>query len=220
VRRPVVAVAVWAFVAVVACSTPALACYSGLTVIPTTDVVCPNAWVIDIQWLGYARALRTDQLVLNTEVGLSDRFEMGVDWDATSGPVEHRAAFNAKYVFLERGKLGVSAALGVQNVNQPFKLYPYLVVTRDWGALRVHCGLQHEEGNRRHGFFGVDRTLGGRWQLMADHTTGEMNFTSAGVGWSGRSWQVVLGAQWPNAGGAPMAIVHVIFTGSFKGRIR
>jgi len=192
------------------------ACYSGLIIVPTADVAGPLVWVLDIQWQGYPRAFKTDQLIVNTEWGIGERFEMGLDVDATRGAVEHRALFNAKYVFFKNRSKGLAMALGVQNVNQAFQSYPYVVATKDWGILRTHAGIQHEEGNRHHWFLGVDRTIGEHWQLMADHTAGSGNFSTMGVGWSGGSWQVIVGGQWPNAGGQTIVVVHVVLTGNFK----
>ena len=194
----------------------AQACYSGLILIPTADVTGPLAWALDIQWQGYSSAFRTDQLIVNTEWGIGDRFEMGLDVDATSGPVEHRALFNAKYVLLRSDPRRLAVAVGLQNLNRSFNSYPYVVATKDWRIMRTHAGIQHEEDNRNRWFVGVDRALGEHWQLMADHTAGSENYSSAGVGWSGASWQVMVGGQWPNGGGSAIVVVHVVLTGSFK----
>lgn len=194
----------------------AQACYSGLIIIPTADVTGPLAWVLDIQWQGYSTAFRTDQLIVNSEWGIGDRFEMGLDVDATGGPVDHRALLNAKYVLLRSDPQHLAVAVGLQNMNRSFDSYPYLVATKDWGILRTHAGIQHEEGNRNRWFVGVDRTVGEHWQVMADHTAGSENYSSAGIGWCGASWQVMVGGQWPDAGGSSIVVVHVVLTGSFK----
>ncbi len=196
---------------------PSWACYSGLVLIPTADVTGPYVWALDLQWQGYSRALHTDQLIINTEFGFGERLELGVDVDATSGPVENRALFNAKYILVKRDAKGFAMAAGVQNLGERFTPVFYVVATKDWGALRTHAGIQHEHDGRRNAWFaGLDKTLGERWQIMADYTSGDQNSASAGVSWMGGGWQVLLGAQWPNAGGPPVAVVHVIFTGAFR----
>ena len=196
---------------------PAWACYSGLVLIPTTDVAGSYAWALDVQWQGYSRLLRTDQLLINTEFGLGERFEAGVDVDATSGEVERRVLLNAKYVFFKSGRFGISAAAGVQNMDSHFTPHPYLVCTKEWGAVRMHLGVQREsEGKGHHGFFGMDRCFGERWQVMADHTAGPENYSSAGVSWMAGRWQVLVGGQWPNEGGKPIVVLHVVVTGNLK----
>ncbi len=194
-----------------------LACYSGLVLIPTADVTGSYIWALDLQWQGYSRALKTDQLVMNTEFGWGDRFEAGVDVDATSGFVENRALFNAKFVVLNSDAKRFAMAAGVQNVGQRFTPVFYVVATKDWGVLRTHAGVQREEdGHRNELFIGLDRSIGERWQIMADYTAGDQNAASAGVLWMAKGWQVLAGVQWPNSGGAPVAVVHVVFTGAFR----
>ncbi len=216
-NRKCVLLSVAVIVAALGPAPASWACYSGLVLIPTADVTGPYIWALDLQWQGYSRALRTDQLIINTEFGFGERLELGVDVDATSGSVENRALFNAKYVFVSSDAHRFAMAAGVQNVGQRFTPVFYLVATKDWGVLRTHAGVQHDEdGGRNELFMGVDRSLGERWQIMADYTAGDQNAASAGVSWMGGGWQVLLGAQWPNAGGPPVAVVHVIFTGAFR----
>lgn len=192
----------------------AKACYSGLILIPTTDVAGAYTWAIDAQWQGYSAAFRTDQLMFNTEIGIGDRFEIGIDVDTTSAATEHRFLLNAKYVMFRSERTGFTVAFGVQNVNEGFTPHPYLVATKEWEVFRTHFGVQHDrDEHRNHWFIGVDRIIGDRWQVMADYTSGSENYASAGAGWMGRRWMVVLGAQWPNAGGPAVAVIHVVLTG-------
>jgi hypothetical protein len=202
-----------AMLAAVLVSPPARACYSGLVIIPTTDVTGDWMWAVDIQWQGTSRLFKTDAFVLNTEVGMGERFEMGLDFDLSDG-AEDRTLFNAKYVFLKSAKGRFSAALGVQNTTNDFRSSPYLVTTTDWGPLRTHLGLQRTPGeDRTDPILGVDRIVNGKWQFMADYTRGDGNFASVGVGYTFQSWQIVAGAQWPNGDGKPVVVVHVIFWG-------
>ena len=219
IHRSVLRTAGFAVLAMALLQSAALACYSGLVLIPTTDVTGNLQCSLDLQWQGYSRVLKTDQLVINTEVGLGDRFEAGVDVDASPGHVERRVLLNGKYVFLKNGRFGFSAALGVQNMDSRFSPHPYAVCTKAWGAFRAHLGvLREQDGRGNHGFFGADWTVAERWQFMADHTAGPGNFSSAGVVWMGQGWQILAGAQWPNGGGRPLAVIHVILTGAFARR--
>lgn len=196
------------------------ACYSGLVLIPTTDVAGAYTWVLDNQWQGYSQALRTEQLVFNTELGIGERFEIGLDLNATSGTTDRRLLLNAKWVFFSSDRFRLKIAAGVQNMDERFMPHPFLVATKDWGVLRTHLGMQREsDGSATNWFVGVDRILEDTWQFMADYTSGQSNYASAGAGWMGRRWQVFLGAQWPNAGGSPVVVLHVVLTGKYgKGK--
>lgn len=194
-------------------SPAALACYSGLILIPTTDVTGDFIWAVDLQWQGYSSLFKTDGFVFNTEIGVGERFEIGLDFDLGQ-EASDRALVNAKYVFFKAKDGRLSAAFGVQSTTVDFRSSPYLVATRDWGVLRTHLGLQRTPGaDRTDALAGVDRTFHGRWLLMADYTRGAGNFTSAGVGYLGERWQFVGGVQWPNGGGRPLIVVHVVFFG-------
>lgn len=201
---------------VASCSVPA--CYSGLIIIPTADVTGSYNWALDLQWQGYSRALRTDQLVVNTEIGIGDRFEMGIDVDATDGEVDHRVLFNAKYVFFKSERYGLATAAGIQNVNAKFTSTPYVAATEEFGATRIHAGVQHEDSSRNNWFVGLDHWINEQWQVMADYTRGKENYLSAGAAWTGKKLQVVAGAQWPNGGGQPVAVLHVVLIGAVRAR--
>jgi len=207
-----------AMVAAASCwSLTCSACYSGLILIPTTDVAGAYVWVLDVQWQGYSKALYTEQVVLNTEFGLGDRFEIGIDVNATSDFADRRVRLNAKYVLFRSEQHKLELAVGTQNMSETFTPFPYVVASKDWGLLRTHAGVQRESESRRTNWFvGVDRTFDERWQVMADYTSGSENYASAGAGYVGKHWQLFLGAQWPNAGGPALAVIHVIFTGDFR----
>lgn len=194
------------------------ACYSGLVLIPTTDVTGHWMWAVDLQWQGTSHLFETGAFVVNTEVGIGDRFEAGLDFDLSEGASE-TVYFNAKYVLLKGTDGRFSAAVGIQNTTKDARSSPYAVATLDLGPFRSHVGMQRTPGaDRTDPFFGIDRTFGDRWQLMADYTAGLGNFASAGVGYMRGNWQVVVGSQWPNGGGRPVVVVHVIFMGSLGRR--
>jgi hypothetical protein len=203
-------------VAVMATERVTEACTSGLVLIPTTDTTGAYVWAVDVQWQGYSSVLKTDQLVINSEFGIGDRFEVGVDVDATSGAANRRVLLNAKYVFLQSDRFTFTMAAGTQHGSPGFEPSPYVVATKDWGVLRTHLGVQRNfTENITQWFIGVDRTFDERWQIMADYATGPGSYASAGVGWTWGRWQTVLGAQWPNDGGPALAVIHVVLTGQF-----
>jgi len=52
--------------------------------------------------------------------------------------------------------------------------------------------------------------------VSADYTHGQQNFSSIGVGRIGKRWQTFAGAMYPNAGGRPLVMLRIIFTGKGK----
>lgn len=202
-----------AFIALGLLSTHRLqACYSGLILIPTTDVTGAYTFALDLQYESSGSAFRTEGLLVNTEFGVGDRIEVGVDFDLHRD-AEHRVLLNGKWTFLRSETHRLAAAVGFANMDPRFHPFPYLVLSKDFGLLRVHAGVQHEdEGNHNNAFVGVDRIFESGWQIMADHSQGDSNFTSVGAGRAGKAWGLYLGAQWPNAGGPGRAVVHLTWT--------
>jgi hypothetical protein len=200
---------------------PAWSCYSGLILIPTTDVTGAYTWAIDVQYQGYSRAFRTDALILNTEIGIGDRVEVGFDADITSQvEVERRFLLNGKVVLFRSEEKGFALAAGFTNYHSRFAPIAYVVGSKDFGVLRAHAGVQYDrDAHRWDGFVGLDRTFESGWAVMADYTGGEENYSSVGFGKQfTERFGLFLGAQWPNGGGPGVYVVHVVIAGPVKKR--
>lgn len=192
--------------------TPLSACYSGLLVIPTTDVTCNGDFLIDIQWEGWANKLREKQSILNTEFGIGDRFEFGFDFNLTETDSDHSVMFNAKYLFLETKDSSFKIACGLYNTNSNFDNIPYLVATKDFKFLRTHFGFQREYGGSVNYILGIDKITESGFQYCVDKIGGEENYLSVGIGYSKNFFSTMIGYQWPNCGGKPELVFHIIFT--------
>ncbi|HOS42641.1 MAG TPA: hypothetical protein PK794_03035, partial [Armatimonadota bacterium] len=198
-----------------AAAVPGLACYSGLTVIPTADTVGAGQYGIELQADGPTSPFESDTHILNTEIGLGDRVEVGVDFDLSKG-ADPRVLFNGKYVFATGGDGALALAAGVQNIGNGLTAVPYLVGTRDFTACRGHLGVQRAEGNTRP-FVGIDAPLGARWTLMADYTAGDENSASAGVNYQFTDRVGLLGGLiFPNDGSGTGFTVHLVFNGPYR----
>lgn len=207
--------------AVSAWALPAAACYTGLVLIPTTDVTPAYTWAVDLQYQGYSRTFRTDALILNTEIGIGDRAEIGLDLDLTSGAhTDRRALLNGKLVLYVNPDRGLALAAGLTNYHTRFAPVAYLVGSKDLGVFRVQAGAQYDrDASRWDGFVGLDRSFESGWSVMADYTTGDENFASVGIGWQpAERLGILLGAQWPNGGGPGVYVIHLVLTGPFKKR--
>jgi hypothetical protein len=191
-----------------------LACYSGLTIIPTADVIGANTYGIELQFDGSPSAPFADTRILNTELGFGDRFEVGVDFDL-SEDADPRSLLNAKY-HLSRNSEGTKLlALGVCNVADGLKANPYLVGTRDFKSCRGHLGLIRTEKSHRV-FAGIEKPLTDQVTAMLDYTAGDESYSSIGMNYQHNdSFGVLAGLQFPNGGGRTVSTIHFVLSGPY-----
>ncbi|MCX7830917.1 MAG: hypothetical protein N2445_07655 [Acidobacteria bacterium] len=192
--------------------TPLSACYSGLLVIPTTDFSGNGNFVLDLQWEGWADKLIEKQSILNTEFGIGDRFEFGFDFNLRETDSDHSVMFNAKILLIETKDHSFKIAAGLYNANSSFDHLPYVVASKGFGLFRTHFGLQREYGGTINYIVGIDKITENGFQFCVDKIRGEENYLSFGVGYSKNFFSAMLGYQWPNAGGKPEIVFHIIFT--------
>lgn len=193
---------------------PAQACYSGLTIIPTAEVIGANTYGIELQFDGSIPTPSPDTRILNTELGFGERFEAGVDFDL-SEDADPRVLLNAKYQLSRDAEGTKLLALGVCNLGSGITASPYLVGTRDFGTHRGHLGvIRTEEADRA--FVGVDKALSDKVTGMVDYTAGEENYSSVGISYQyDDRFGVLAGLQFPNAGGETLFTVHLVLTGPY-----
>ncbi len=154
------------------------ACYSGLGVIPTADVIEPGRYGVELQIDGRLDGVTSDTRVLDFEYGLCPRIEAGIDFDISTES-DSRELLNAKCQLLSDSGSTPAFAVGVCNVGKSIKSSPYAVATHDFTALRSHLGLMRIDGNNRW-FVGIDRAITDKITCMADYTNGSDNFASLG----------------------------------------
>lgn len=199
-------------------AVPALGCYSGLAIIPTAETVGAGNYGLELQMDG--ANLDSDETVriLNTQVGIGERCEAGVDFDL-SKEADSRALINAKYIFAVDGRSNTSFALGTFNVASRFKHSPYIVATHDRSAYRLHFGGMRTEGNNRW-FTGADFGMGERWTVMSDYTSGDENYSSLGFNYQfNEGFGIMGGAMFPNSDGDTLFTMHFCFGGAMLGGI-
>lgn len=197
-------------------SIPAFACYGGLLVIPTTDTSGDGNFVIDLHWEGWGDGLKEKHTIINTEFGITDRFEFGVDFNLKVRETGSTPLFNAKYLLVDREDWGFRLAGGIYNLNQEGEMIPYLIATKDFKYFRVHGGLQREYDGKTHCIIGLDKITGNGWQFCVDKISGDDNYLSCGIGWANDLVGFMGGCQWPNGGGKPELVFHVIITLGMK----
>ena len=192
-------------------STGTFGCYSGLLVIPTADFSGNGNVIIDLQWEGWADQLREKQSIVNTEFGIGDKFEFGFDFNLKETDHEHSVLFNVKYLILKSEDSFIKVALGTYNLNSELDCIPYLIATIDFGFLRTHCGVQREYDGEINYILGIDKITESGFQFCADKMSGKENYLSVGVGFSKGKYSTMVGYQWPNGGGKPEIVIHLIF---------
>jgi len=197
-------------------AAPALACYTGLTLIPTAETVGADRYGVELQFDGAFPARSSDTRIVNTQLGFGERLEAGVDYDLSEG-APTRVLLNAKYLLATGGERTPAVAVGICDVGRRLKATPYAVATQELRGLRGHLGIARIESSGRW-FVGADGAVSERVTLMADYTAGQDNWWSLGANYQfDHTLGVLAGAQFPNSGDdAPMFTVHVVFSAPYR----
>jgi hypothetical protein len=188
-----------------------MACYSGLLVIPTADLVPAGQYSLETQYdFSTPISPDTSTLFLNTQFGITKGLELGVDFDLSKN-ADGRVIGNGKYVF---DLSGTPLALGFSSINSRFKSLPYAATALELPFGRLHLGLLGSEGKTRW-FTGFDRALGSKWTAMADYSSGDENFSSAALNYAvSDQFGILAGAEFPNDGSSVIYSVHLVVCGS------
>ncbi|MHB9036709.1 MAG: hypothetical protein ACYC64_08580 [Armatimonadota bacterium] len=200
-----------AIMLVLSAGAPVMACYSGLLVIPTADLVPVGQYSLETQY-DFSTPISSDTstLFFNTQFGLAKGLELGVDFDLSHN-ADGRVIGNGKYVF---DILDMPLAFGFSSINSRFKSLPYTATIFALPFGRVHLGLLGSEGRTRW-FTGVDRALGDKWTAMADYSSGEENYASAALNYAvSDSFGVLAGTEFPNDGSPVIYSIHLVVCGS------
>lgn len=192
-----VAGCMWGAGALLAAGGPAWAAYSGLTLIPTADLLGPGQACLDYQVFGSFPMGRVHAAYVNTQFGVGNRAELGLDFDLTEdAPAE--ASFNAKLLLrpLDRSP---GVAVGIYNVAEHLRPSSYLAATQGAGAARLHAGAIRTPEDETQGLAGLDYSLSDRVQLCADYVAGDGNGSALGIAYqfSGR-WGILIAWLRPN----------------------
>jgi len=160
--------------------SPAWAGPTGLTVIPTADLLEPATASLEFEAEGRHVPFGgdCDRFVLS-QIGLPQRLELGIDGCVTSseGPW-----LNAKWVMMSETLRCPAVAVGLQSVGKDTTAEPYLALSRDVGRIRLHTGairLEHHTS----WIFGVESSLDPGLAVCGDYVSGTAGTTSLGLSW-------------------------------------
>ena len=206
----------YVLVLIALCGVPAFGCYSGLTIIPTADIIGENQYSLDYQIDGEFPVRDEDTRILNTEIGVGQNAEIGLDFDL-SHDAETSVLANIKYLITAGNEQRPALAVGVCNLGRNLRSSQYLVATQDFKLLRGHLGAIRVDGDN-HWFLGVDRSVTERLILMADYTCCGENFSSVGAGYQfNHHFGIMIGAQFPNNDDDEVRFtLHMILNGFYN----
>jgi len=188
-------------------TVPAVAGFSGLTMIPTADVLASGELSVSLSGTS-APSGENESFFLNTQYGFSDRFEAGIDIDI-SKDADPRLYANAKYLLQGETDRWPALAVGFWGLAEDTDISLYLVGTRSFDALRAHAGLWHTDGQLDF-MLGLDYAATDQITLLVDYISGDGNFASAGIDYQFTDNFGILGsALFPNAGGAVRYTIYL-----------
>jgi hypothetical protein len=189
----------------------------GLLLIPTADTVGANQYQLQFELDGSLSQASTQYWFLDTEFGLGDRWELGVDINLRQSP-SPRVFANWKYTFAPVGLGRVGVAVGVDNWDEKPATGPYALTTTDFGPVRITAGTTYLFGSQRL-LTGIDTGFRHRLTWVADYISGPSLFTSFGANYViSDSLQIQAGVVLPNSGGGTLFTIQVALTGRYRGR--
>ena len=168
-------------VLIVLIAVPAFACYTGMNLIPTVDMVGQRTLRLDLQIEGDTDGIRADTWIFNTQYGISDQFEFGIDHDFSDG-ASPRNMLNFKYLIPSSNVLKIPISLGVCNVADSTKADLYAVTAYQADFARLHFGYGRLESEDEW-FVGADKAIGG-YTLMAEYMHGQANSLTLGTSYN------------------------------------
>ncbi len=185
-------------------SSVASAAPTGLNVIPTTDLVPYHQFLLALQngnteVRGDQSVWHRPQLVFQSEVGLPENVEAGLDVAPSSPSDRYRPQFNLKWRALAEGDYNPAVAGVVSQLGPNFTTNYSLIATKtlNWEALehqkfrahrrniklrgiRVHAGVVRSFGDRWHALVGTDWEISDSFVFYGDWTSGSANAVTLG----------------------------------------
>jgi hypothetical protein len=180
-------------------SGPAQAAYSGLTIIPTADLLAPGQACVDYQvYTPTAFGSGPEAVYVNTQYALGNRGEVGMDFDLTQD-APTGAVLNGKLA-LRPVDTGLGLAAGIYNAGETLRPISYLAATAEAGGrLRLHAGLHRTPDEETQGFAGAEYQVGERLWLWGECLAGDENASAATVYYQlSDRWGISIGLQRPN----------------------
>ena len=180
---------------------------------PTADFVPDRALVAEAQVDGSLEAGSGDTRFLNLQLGLTDRLEFGVDYDASDETTEPWL-FNAKVLAVRGGAGKAVLAAGVRNLGDEKAPEGFAVSTWTRGRLRGHLGLTYSEDREADAIVGFDYEWTPGWWGFGEWTSGREHAGALGVNVPlPGPFDLMTGLILPNQGGEDVAYtIHLVYS--------
>lgn len=180
-------------------AAPCYAALSGLTIIPTADVLPPGHVCVD--YLVYSPSplgSGVQAAYLNTQCGIGNRAEVGIDFDFSEDPATG-AILNGKVV-LRPMDTGLGLAAGVANAGENLRPISYVVATKPWSdRFRLHLGAQRTPDEDNQGFLAADYAVTERIWIYGEYLSGEENASAVTLYYQlTEEWGISLALQRPH----------------------
>ncbi len=158
-------------------TTHALAAPSGLNLIPTADLLAPGELALEYQNDGVRLFDGDCNNWALVEIGLTDRFEAGVDrcFDGETGTYG-----NIKFLLQPESEHQPAISLGVQNLASGDMAQPFLAFAKQVNGTRLHAGAIRLEGEAE-AMLGLEIGLTEPATLVLDHVTGADSASGIGL---------------------------------------
>jgi hypothetical protein len=192
----------WLCLAGVASATP-----TGLTNIPTADIVPLGQWTLQLQngntaLQGPGSLFDRPEPYFQTQFGvIKSRAELGCDLVTLDSPGRYRPIMNLKVLPIEEGYDWPAVAIGVAQVGSGFDAFYYAVASRTLNyrqiqyqkfrahhrnlklrGIRLHAGVQGTLDDPR-GLLGTDLEISAHLVCQADWISGHDHSASLGAVW-------------------------------------
>jgi hypothetical protein len=196
-----------------AASSPLRAAPLGLVIIPTADILEPGQYLLELETFGKGFPPRTFiYQFLNTQFGITEHLDAGVDLRMSSSEVTTEAMFNWKYAFPAGG---IDLAVGTASIGRDQELIHYLVSNIPSGDFVANLGIQHS--NRKAGILVGGRYQQERYIVMADYTGDRDFYSSVGFNYLfSNTFDVQLGVLFPNNGDEEQYLLNISYSGLFN----
>jgi hypothetical protein len=150
---------------------------TSLNVIPSADHMTRGTVRVEVELDVAASPLGEDPLwQLYTQVGVTDRLEVGFDWWDVNQDSQWQA--NAKYQVVRESDRRPAVSVGLFDITRGELANPYVVASKEAGSFRLHAGALHDDTLR--GMLGAEVYLSDDSELIADWTTGPWAYATLG----------------------------------------
>ena len=197
-------------------SNTGMCCGSGLLVIPTADTVGDGQYSGEFQTDGVVSGAAIHTVLINNQVGIGDRVEVGVDF-VPRGTDSTKVLGNFKYVAATTKDNNFAVAFGLQDIARHKKPSFFGVTSTQTPLGRIHFGAMTVEAESCW-IVGFEREFG-KAKFMCDCTSAGVNPASIGLGYQFTpTFGIEGGVLLPGGGEKTEFSIHLVWNADLKSK--